>query len=290
MTHGDYRRGGRHGDEGLKIGRQGLDPVYDFIEEADSLNKPFFIWYAPFLPHAPHNPPKDLEEKYSKVVPSPYVARYWAMVEWLDQTTGDLLDHLEKKGLEKNTIIVYTCDNGWIQSLDGSNYAPKSKRAPHEGGIRTPVMIKYPGFIEPSLNNENVVSNIDIVPTILNLVGLNRGTLPGIDLLNQAELASRSSVFVECYDHDISNIEVPSESWFYKIAVEKKWKLILPNNELIRRDAATRQENIEGCYFSDIQLFNLENDPLESTNVASENPEEVERLKQEINTWWRPDI
>lgn len=62
MTHGDVTRGGRHGDEGLKIGRQGNQAVYDFLESRGK--KPFFIWYAPMLPHQPHNPPERLLEKY----------------------------------------------------------------------------------------------------------------------------------------------------------------------------------------------------------------------------------
>ncbi|HCR29489.1 MAG TPA: sulfatase, partial [Opitutae bacterium] len=58
MTHGDPSRKGRHGDEGLVIGREGLEPITNFIDSALSQAKPFFVWYAPFLPHTPHNPPE----------------------------------------------------------------------------------------------------------------------------------------------------------------------------------------------------------------------------------------
>ena len=57
MTHGDPKKGGRHGDVGLKIGRNGLKPITDFVEHAQKEQKPFLLWYAPFLPHTPHNPP-----------------------------------------------------------------------------------------------------------------------------------------------------------------------------------------------------------------------------------------
>jgi len=70
MTHGDPARGGRHGDEGLKIGREGLDVVYRFIDSAEEQNKPFYVWYAPFLPHAPHNPPDSLKQKYLPLAPT----------------------------------------------------------------------------------------------------------------------------------------------------------------------------------------------------------------------------
>lgn len=289
MTHGDYTRGGRHGDEGLKIAREGLDPIYDFIAASNAENKPFFLWYAPFLPHTPHNPPKELEEKYLKVAPSPFIAKYWAMVEWFDQTTGDLLNHLKEKGLEENTIIVYTCDNGWIQSIDARGYAPRSKRAPHEGGIRTPVMFKYPGIIQPEFDTQNVVSNVDMVSTVLSLLGLDKGSLPGINALDEDQLNNRQVVFAEAYDHDISNVDAPSESILYKIAIEKTWKLILPNNEMVEKEATTRKENIAGYYANTVQLFNLAEDPLELDNVAADYPEEVARLTKEIENWWQLD-
>ena len=65
MTHGDPKRGGRHGDEGLKIGREGLKPIKEFIDGAG--DKPWFVWYAVFLPHSPHTPPAVLLEKYRKL-------------------------------------------------------------------------------------------------------------------------------------------------------------------------------------------------------------------------------
>ena len=65
MTHGDPKRGGRHGDAGLVIGREGLKPISDFLDLAVTEKKPFLLWYAPFLPHTPHNPPRRLLDKYS---------------------------------------------------------------------------------------------------------------------------------------------------------------------------------------------------------------------------------
>lgn len=140
MTHGDPKRGGRHGDEGLKIGRQGLQPVYDFLDQRDG--KPFFLWYAPIMPHSPHNPPERLLKKYVGKTDSLHVAKYWAMCEWWDETVGELLAHLEEKKLAENTIVVYLADNGWLQLTDSPRFAPRSKRSPYEGGIRTPILVR----------------------------------------------------------------------------------------------------------------------------------------------------
>ena len=107
MTHGDITRGGRHGDEGLKISRQGIDPIKEFLDKSAKEKKPFFIWHAPFLPHTPHNPPDRLLNKYKDKTDSIHVAKYWAMVDWFDETCGQLLDELDKRGLAENTIEVY---------------------------------------------------------------------------------------------------------------------------------------------------------------------------------------
>jgi sulfatase-like protein len=124
---GDYRRGGfthgmtkglRHGDEGLDIGRKTLQPVFDFVSDARKAGKPFLVWYAPMLPHTPHNPPERLLAKYRDKTPSLSVAKYWAMVEWFDETCGQLLDHLEAEKLADNTVVIYVADNGWIQEAD----------------------------------------------------------------------------------------------------------------------------------------------------------------------------
>ena len=288
MTHGDYNRNGRHGDEGLKIGREGLDPIFNFIDQTQKENVPFFVWYAPFLPHTPHNPSKELLEKYIEVAPNESVAKYWAMCEWLDQTVGDLMRHLKEKSLDKNTLVVYTTDNGWIQSNKRNRYAPRSKRAPHEGGVRTPIMFKLPGVIEPEMNHSTLVSNIDLVPTVLSFLNVKNNKLPGINVLDNEKLEKRQTLFIECYNHDILNVEKPTETVLYKVALNKKWKLMVPNTDLVIRDFIDPRSNYYGFYSNQIQLFDLEQDPQEKINLAKRYPEIVEEMSSQINEWWQP--
>ena len=106
MTHGDPKRGGRHGDAGLKIGRNGLRPITDFVAHAQREKKPFLLWYAPFLPHTPHNPPERLLKKYRKEGRPMDQAKYFAMCEWFDETCGNLLSFLDKQGM---AIIPWLC-------------------------------------------------------------------------------------------------------------------------------------------------------------------------------------
>ena len=86
MSHGDKVKGGRHGDTGLDIGRKTMQPIYDFIRDARQAQKPFFVWYAPMLPHDPHDAPARLVDKYKAQAPNLETAKYWANIEWFDET------------------------------------------------------------------------------------------------------------------------------------------------------------------------------------------------------------
>ena len=271
MTHGDPRRGGRHGDEGLKISREGIAPIRSFLDEARTEKKPFFIWHAPFLPHTPHNPPKELFEKYLKVEPNEFIARYYAMVEWFDQTCGELFDELDSRGLTGNTIILYVCDNGWIQSPDSGHYAPLSKQDPHDGGVRTPIMIKWAGHIEPRMDRETLVSSIDLAPTILKACEVEvPKTMTGIDLRDQDALQKRNTVYGFDGNHDMSNWQKTTTNLETRFIVQGEWKLL---------------DHVKG----DDELYHITADPFEKTNLADEHPEKVAELTRELDAWWKPE-
>jgi arylsulfatase A-like enzyme len=167
-------KGGRHGDDGLDIGRKTLAPLTDFISRAKKDGKPFFAWYAPMMPHDPHTPPERLLAKYRDKSPSLHAAKYHAMVEWFDETIGEIRAHLEKEGLTRDTIIVYVADNGWIPRTDkpGVDFE-RSKQSPFDGGVRTPIFVSWPGRIKPALMTE-AASAVDIMPTLLKLAGAPR--------------------------------------------------------------------------------------------------------------------
>ena len=275
MTHGDLDRGGRHGDEGLKIGREGMQPIYDFIEQDES--KPFFLWYAPFLPHQPHNPPARLLEKYQAKTESLYIAKYWAMCEWFDETCGELLQYLDKKGLSENTMVLYVCDNGWIQRPDQSGYAERSKRTPYEGGVCTPIMVKWPGHAEPRFDNETLVSAIDLAPTALRACGLEPAAdMQGVNLLDKDALAKRKAIFGAAYTHDAVDINKPESSLQYTYALEGDWKLILPSG----------RNRITG----NAELYNVKNDPSEKNDLANDHPEIVKHLTSLAKNWWKESV
>jgi len=270
MTHGDPARGGRHGDAGLAIGREGLKPVFDFVESAGA--KPWFVWYAPMLPHQPHNPPDRLLQKYSANGAGAHVAKYFAMCEWFDETCGELLDYLAANGLEENTLVVFMADNGWIQNPDQPRFDVRSKRSPYDGGIRTPILVRWPGHIAPAEYPDTLVSSLDFVPTVCAAADIGVGAeLPGIDLrkvCEQAGTSQRDTLFGEIFDHDLRNLDDPLQSLLFRWCIENHWKLIVDRSG------------------ESLQLFDLKTDPHEQKNLAASHPDITQRLHEKINAWY----
>ena len=274
MTHGDVKRGGRHGDLGLKIGREGMEPIEQFLTQRDvqgAKQAPFFLWYAPFLPHTPHNPPARLLKKYQQPDRPEAIAKYYAMCDWFDESCGDLLKLIDEHGETDNTIVLFVTDNGWIQMPNGRGYAPRSKRSPYDGGIRTPIMVKWPGHVKPG-EHDDLVSSIDLAPTVLAAAGVKEPEgLPGINLLElcAGKTPERKAIFGEIFEHDVADIDRPASSLMYRMAMMENWKLIVPT---------------EG--YGKVELFDLSEDPHEHKNLAAEKPDLVEKMQQMIDQWW----
>ncbi len=277
FTHGMTDTAGRHGDAGLKIGREGMKPIFDFIKGAEEQKKPFFIWYAPLMPHQPHNPPKEIFAKYKGKGPSAEAEKYYAMVDWFDQTCGELDTYLEKEGLKDNTVILFLADNGWDAEFAQSH--DRSKLSPYELGIRTPMFVRWPGKVKPLRDDETLAHIVDFVPTILRITGAkNPGDIPGLDLADHDAMKARKSVFVEAYTHDIADLNAPQKSLIARVVVDGWWKLIVPGP--VKPDKSF--SGVPG----EVSLFDLKTDPLEKTNVAKDHPEEVERLKALLKVDW----
>ena len=271
FTHG-MTRGGRHGDDGLDIGRKTMVPIADFLDVAQREKKPFFVWYAPMMPHTPHNPPARFFDKYKNKTSSPHVARYWAMVEWFDETCGELLDTLEKRGVADNTIVVFLTDNGWIQDPDAPKYAPKSKQSQYDGGVRTPILLRWPGHAKPE-RVPHLASSVDFMPTLLKAAGVAApADLPGVDLLDDAALAKRDTLFGEIFTHNAVDLQNPASSLRWRWMIEGDWKLIVP---------AARNEPK-----AVVELYNLALDSSEEKNLAATEKERVERLLKKLDGWW----
>jgi arylsulfatase A-like enzyme len=258
---------GRHGDDGLIIGRQTMRPIYDFIDA--HRQQPFFVWYAPMMPHEPHNPPERLLKKYrSPERPAP-LAKYFAMCEWFDEICGELLAWLDDHKLRDNTLLVFVVDNGWIQNTGPRQpgrapFAPKSKLSPYDGGVRTPILLRWPGHTVAG-RYDDLVSTIDLAPTILTACGVEPPEpMRGLSLLDAAAgngRLPRTFVRGEIYVHTCVDLEKTLLNLTHRWARQGDWKLIAPV------DAGEPRE-----------LYNLRRDPTETRNLIDENPAEARQL------------
>ena len=229
-----------------------MQPVFDFIDMTQTKRAPFFVWYAPMMPHSPHNPPERLLTRYRETAPTLEIARYWAMCEWFDETCGQLLDALESRKIADNTLVIFLADNGWIQDPAADRYAPRSKQSPYDGGLRTPILMRWPGKVKPRIC-DTPVSAIDIAPSALKAVGVEPPReLQGVNLLDEAAVSGRRAIFGEIFTHNAVDIQVPAASLRYRWVVSGDWKLISPD----------RRNEPAGV----IELFDVAHDPAESRN------------------------
>lgn len=274
FTHG-MTKGGRHGDVGLDIGRKTMKPIDDFISEAKTKKKPFFIWYAPFMPHTPHTPPERLLNKYKDKDPSLHVAKYWAMIDWFDETIGQLREQLSTHGVADNTIIIYVADNGWIQNPKGGNYAEKSKQSQYDGGLRTPIIVHWPAGITPRMANE-LAHSIDIYPTIMAAIKAPiPENLPGINLMDETAVKARTTIYGEIFTHDSQDLQEPAKSLRWRWLINGQQKLIVP-------DAKNQPKH-------KTELYDLAADPLEEKDIAADHADTVTSLSAQLDAWWKPD-
>ena len=278
------------------IGRAGLDRIETFVAEANADGVPFFVSYAPLLPHHPHLPAGSLDQRYAALVAqgdlTPSQAAYYATVEWFDETVGSLRQFLRQlkrpdgSSVEDHTLYVYAADNGWTQPPTGPPSAlgaPNGKITPREGGVRTPLIFYWKGhvfdsrLIEAKRDDPRLGSTLDILPTLLAVIGaaeLQPAEAPGINLLD----ASRGAVFGDTYEHDIPvttggpiRFLPPATARTSRWMIEGRWKLILDDTPPNGPTA---------------QLFDLTNDPDETRDRAASDPERTRDLMTKIEQWW----
>ena len=271
FTHGPAntnRHGSNNDPQGLRIGRNGMQPIFDFLDEAQKQEKTFFLWYAPFLPHTPHNPPARLLQKYQRDGRPLKLAKYFAMCEWFDETCGQLLSYLDDHQLSENTLVCFVVDNGWTSggAIPGSH----AKRSPFDGGVRTPILLRWPGKIAAG-RREDLVSSVDLAPTILAACDVEAPSdLPGLNLMDLLadKAPPRETVFGECYEHDVLELGNPAASLRYRWCRHGDWKLIVGQNSK--------------------QLFHLRDDPHEAHDLSKQQPDRVAALEKVLDAWWNP--
>lgn len=278
------------GGEGMKIGRETMEPVTDFIEE--HADQPFFVWYGPALPHTPLNPPYKYYKHYQDREGFSESAKlYYANIAWFDDGVGQLLDSLEANGVLDNTLIVYFNDNGWEQDpsveyadnpINFANGGPRGKTSFFETAFRTPVMFYWADQIAAKRDQTTLASAVDIVPTLLDYAGAPPiEGLPGYSLRPAIEGQS---------------LEAARDAFIGKLTRHRAG-----TNFRGEADATTKDfmgSNLSGYYLRDRQwyfvevdgtgetaLYDMVADPGQKEDLSSNHPDLIARFRSEINEW-----
>ena len=182
----DYRTHLRHGNNYMRLNQKEIKPeghatdifsgwAIDYFREAKQKDAPFFLYLAYNAPHFPIQPPEEWLEKIKKREPglSELRAKNVAFVEHMDNAIGRVLKALEAEGLDNNTLIIYSSDNGGSLPHGASNGPLREgKQDMYEGGIKVPTCFVWPGKIKPETQNKNLGLTMDIFPTLCDITGV----------------------------------------------------------------------------------------------------------------------
>ena len=221
--------------------------------------------------------------KYVRKGLSDKEAAYASLIEGMDKSLGDLMDWLEKNGEADNTVIIFMSDNGGLAAEPGwrdgtihTQNAPlkSGKGSMYEGGIREPLIVKWPGTVQPDTRNDKYVIIEDFYPTILEIAGVkDYKTVAPIDgqsfvpMLKQTGDTSKGRTLVWNFPNIWGN-DGPGIN--LNCAIRKdEWKLIYYYE--------TGQK----------ELFNIPDDIGESNNVAAQHPDIVKKLSKELGEYLR---
>lgn len=240
----------------------------------------FFLYLPYYTVHTPIMGKEELIEKFKdkKGSNGQNRADYAAMVASMDENVGKLLSSLKANGLEKNTLVIFTSDNGGIRAISEQNPLRAGKGSYYEGGIRVPLLMKWPGKIEPNSSSAARVSNLDFYPTLQNIVSPEKKALllDGIDLkpiFEDKTQVERDLFFhFPIYLQEYQGLQDGSRDPLFRTR---------PGSVIISGDWKLHE------YFEDgeLELFNLIDDPSEENNVAEQNPDKTQELRKKLMEW-----
>lgn len=249
------------------------DRAIEFIEE--DTTQPFFLYFAYHVPHTPIQGRPDLVE-YFKTKHDPKLIHhnpeYAAMVKSLDMSVGDVMDCLKKNGLDKNTLVVFTSDNGGLTQRYGKHDdftenlpLRRGKGSCFEGGVRVPAIAWWPGVVPASQVCEAPIISMDYYPTFLSAVGVtSKEVLDGKDLFDLFKNPNQELVrdLFWHYPHYHAGGD-----WPYSSIRSGDYRLI---------------ESLED---RSVQLYNIKTDIGETKDLSQSMPEKTKEMKLALQKW-----
>lgn len=274
----DYYTHRRHDINYMRHNQQEIDPpghatdlfstwAQDYLKSYDR-QKPFFLYLAYNAPHTPIQPPPEWVERVQQRAPGMQTKRAHlvALIEHLDDGIGRVLQTLKETGLEKETVVLFTSDNGGQLNIGANNGLLRNgKGSLYEGGIRVPMCFKWPGKIVSGSTSDRIGMTMDVLPTFFQAAGFPiQFTIDGESFLPTAlgqdqPPSSRDLFWGRREGRECPTCNFPIAGTIYAMR-RGDWKLLQPHPE---------------C---DFELYNVRIDRREKDNLAKIEPEKFQEL------------
>jgi len=259
-----------------------------FIQTSVKAGKPFLCYLATNTPHGPFIPKPEDRDVITQRLSDPQfdhlndglkkrLANYLGMIRNIDSNMGELMAFLEREELVENTILIFQTDNGSLLGPQYFNAGMRGKKTElWEGGHRVPCFIRWPGGKLAAPQDIGGLTQVqDILPTLLDLCNIERKGGPAFDGMSLApvlrgnEQVSDERVLIMNYSRmpGFSNFPSPHSQTQMRAdqagVLYKRWRLL-----------------------EDRELYNLDSDPMQQSNVVDQHPEVVAKLRKHLSAWW----
>lgn len=234
------------------------DEAKQFI--LDHREDPFFLYYCPYAVHTPIQAIPEVAAKYKRDGKSDLNARYAALVESVDDAVGTIMQTLQEANVAENTIVIFTSDNGGLKGPTDNTPLRSGKGYAYEGGIRVPLIVRWPGVVAPGTMSAEPVISVDLLPTIAQATGVTPPKdrdIDGRSLVEQLKNPSKPLNRESLVWHFPHYRHPPGP---YSIIRSDDWKLIT-------------------WYEGQTELYRLSDDLGEQNDLAATMPEKVAELK-----------
>jgi arylsulfatase len=240
--------------------------------------QPFFCYIATNAPHAPLDVRPEDEARYKAQVPQPNVAKFFGMIANIDDNVGRLLDRLKEWGIEDDTLIIFMNDNGGTVGVKTYNAGMRgAKVTPWLGGTRGSSLWRWPGTLQPA-DCDRLAAHIDFFPTLAELVG--------------APLSERVVAQVEGRSL-VPLLQNPQATWEDRVLITHvgRWPKGANIDDYKYAKCSVRTARwhlVCDCDGEKLwQLFDVQKDPGETSNVADQNSQIVQELDAAYDKWWK---
>lgn len=252
-----------------------VDKTLDFLKRHKG--DPTFVNLWPDDMHTPWVPNKTAQDTFPKGAQEE--ENFKLVLQEYDKQIGRLLDGIKELGIEDNTIVIFTSDNGPLPTFEGrrSGHKRGSKLSLYEGGTGMPFIVRWPGHIAANkMDTTSVLSNLDIFPTLSSIVGIPMPSRFSFDGANKDEVwlnepAKREKIMYWDYgshgENSVYNYPEGRDRSPNLAIRDGKWKLLV---------------NYDG---SKMELYNIKKDPKEKDNVVEDHKEAANKLKKQLIIW-----